>query len=46
MHLFKDSASEIMRMAMIRVNKKLDEIKEPNCKIFIAIHDELFFEVS
>ena len=29
---------------MIRVNKKLDEIKEPNCKILLQIHDELIFE--
>ena len=39
------SASEIMRMAMIRVNKKLNEIKESNCKILLQIHDELIFEV-
>jgi len=39
------SASEIMRMAMIRVNKKLEEIKESNCKILLQIHDELIFEV-
>ncbi len=39
------SASEIMRMAMIRVSKKLDEIKEPTCKILLQIHDELIFEV-
>ena len=38
------SASEIMRMAMIRVNKKLDEIKESKCKILLQIHDELIFE--
>ena len=39
------SASEIMRMAMIRVNERLDEIKESNCKILLQIHDELIFEV-
>ncbi len=39
------SASEIMRMAMIRVNKKLEEIKESSCKILLQIHDELIFEV-
>ncbi len=39
------SASEIMRMAMIRVSKKLDEIKELKCKILLQIHDELIFEV-
>ena len=39
------SASEIMRMAMIRVSKKLEEIKESSCKILLQIHDELIFEV-
>ena len=39
------SASEIMRMAMIRVNKKLQEFNESNCKILLQIHDELIFEV-
>ena len=39
------SASEIMRMAMIRVSKKLEEIKELSCKILLQIHDELIFEV-
>ena len=38
------SASEIMRMAMIRVNNKLKEIKESSCKILLQIHDELIFE--
>ena len=35
-----------MRMAMIRVSKKLDEIKESSCKILLQIHDELIFEVQ
>ena len=39
------SASEIMRMAMIRISKKLEEIKESRCKILLQIHDELIFEV-
>ena len=39
------SASEIMRMAMIRVSKKLEEIKESRCKVLLQIHDELIFEV-
>ncbi len=39
------SASEIMRMAMIRVSKKLEEIKESTCKILLQIHDELIFEI-
>jgi DNA polymerase-1 len=34
-----------MRMAMIRVSKKLEEIKESSCKILLQIHDELIFEV-
>ena len=40
------SASEIMRMAMIRVNKKLEELKEEKCKMLLQIHDELIFEVN
>ncbi len=39
------SASEIMRMAMMRVSKKLDEIHDSKCKILLQIHDELIFEV-
>ena len=38
------SASEIMRMAMIRVNTKLEEIKKSSCKMLLQIHDELIFE--
>ncbi len=30
---------------MIRISKKLEEIKESNCKILLQIHDELIFEV-
>ena len=40
------SASEIMRLAMIRINKKFESIKNLNCKILLQIHDELFFEVK
>ncbi len=40
------SASEIMRMAMIRICKRLKEIKESKCKILLQIHDELIFEVN
>ena len=40
------SASEIMRLAMIRINKKFDTIKNLNCKILLQIHDELIFEVK
>jgi DNA polymerase I - 3''-5'' exonuclease and polymerase domains len=39
------SASEIMKMAMIRISKKLEELKESNCTILLQIHDELIFEV-
>ena len=38
------SASEIMRMAMIRIKKKFEEIKNIDCKILLQIHDELIFE--
>ena len=31
---------------MIRINKKLAEINESNCKILLQIHDELIFEVN
>ena len=39
------SASEIMRMAMIRINKKFEEIKNLKSKTLLQIHDELIFEV-
>jgi len=38
------SASEIMRLAMIRLNKKLNDKKNQNLKILLQIHDELIFE--
>ena len=40
------SASEIMRLAMIRINKKFESIQNLNCKILLQIHDELIFEVK
>ena len=40
------SASEIMRMAMIRINNKLEKNKSLNCKMLLQIHDELIFEVE
>ncbi len=40
------SASEIMRLAMIRINNKFETIKNLNCKILLQIHDELIFEVK
>ena len=38
------SASEIMRLAMIRIDKKLNEKKYQNVKMILQIHDELIFE--
>ncbi len=38
------SASEIMRLAMIRLQKKLDEKKNFKTKMLLQIHDELIFE--
>ena len=38
------SASELMRLAMIRINKKFSELKKENCNILLQIHDELIFE--
>ncbi len=40
------SASEIMRLAMIRINEKIGENKNYNCKMLLQIHDELIFEVE
>ena len=39
------SASEIMRLAMIRLDKKFNDIKDYKSKILLQIHDELIFEV-
>ncbi|MDA7714231.1 DNA polymerase I [Candidatus Pelagibacter sp.] len=39
------SASEIMRLAMIRLSKKFERIKNNKSKILLQIHDELIFEV-
>ena len=39
------SASEIMRLAMIRINKKLSEDKIKKPKMLLQIHDELIFEI-
>jgi DNA polymerase-1 len=38
------SASEIMRLAMIRLDKKLNEKKNQKTKMLLQIHDELIFE--
>jgi len=39
------SASEIMRLAMIRLNNKFENLKNNKSKILLQIHDELIFEV-
>ena len=39
------SAAEIMRLAMIRISKRIEESKEKKCKMLLQIHDELIFEV-
>ena len=38
------SAAEIMRLAMIRLDKKLSDQKNLNTKMLLQIHDELIFE--
>jgi len=38
------SASEIMRLAMIRLDKRLNDNKSPDTKMLLQIHDELIFE--
>ena len=40
------SASEIMRMAMIRLNDEISDKKNNNLKMLLQIHDELIFEVE
>ena len=39
------SASEIMRLAMIRLCNKFDSLKNSKSKILLQIHDELIFEI-
>ncbi|MDA7750026.1 DNA polymerase I [Candidatus Pelagibacter sp.] len=39
------SASEIMRLAMIRLDKNFKSLKNNKSKILLQIHDELIFEV-
>ncbi len=39
------SASEIMRLAMIRIDEKFREIKKTKPRMLLQIHDELIFEV-
>ena len=38
------SAAEIMRLAMIRLNKRLSDQKNQKTKMLLQIHDELIFE--
>ena len=40
------SASEIMRMAMIRLDDEISDKKNNNLKMLLQIHDELIFEVE
>ena len=40
------SASEIMRMAMIRLDDEINDKKNNNLKMLLQIHDELIFEVE
>ncbi|MDA9723060.1 DNA polymerase I [Candidatus Pelagibacter sp.] len=40
------SASEIMRLAMIRINKEISNDKKNSLKMLLQIHDELIFEES
>ncbi len=40
------SASEIMRLAMIRINKEISNNKTNSLKMLLQIHDELIFEES
>ena len=40
------SASEIMRLAMIRINKEISNNKNNTLKMLLQIHDELIFEES
>jgi len=39
------SASEIMRLAMIRLDKQFESLKNTKSKMLLQIHDELIFEV-
>jgi DNA polymerase-1 len=40
------SASEIMRLAMIRLNNEINLVKNEHLKMLLQIHDELIFETN
>ena len=40
------SASEIMRLAMIRLNERINDEKNQSFRMLLQIHDELIFEVD
>ena len=42
----QSSAAEIMRLAMIRLDKKIKDTPSSKFKMLLQIHDELIFEVS
>ena len=42
--LIQGSAADIMRLAMIKINKKLNENPSFQTKMLLQIHDELIFE--
>ena len=39
------SAAEIMRLAMMRLDKRFESLKNNKSKMLLQIHDELIFEV-
>lgn len=39
------TAADIMRRAMVRVDRALDAAPELNCRMLLQVHDELVFEV-
>jgi DNA polymerase-1 len=39
-------ASDIFKLAMIRVDRALQERQDLECRVLLTVHDELVFEVS